>query len=466
MHAIGWVIAALLGFAAQGEPPAEKRSFYNVVAPDGADPWVIAHQGMYYLTKTTGSNVTLWRSRSLSAIAGGESNRVWTPPAEGAFAKEIWAPELHRLRGKWYIYFAADDGENAHHRMFVLENDSEDPFAGEFRWKGKLSAPGSDRWAIDGTAFEDAGKLYFTWSGWEGEVNDRQNLYIALMENPWTISGERVELARPTLPWQTQGAPPAVLEGPEVLKHGERIHLIYSASGSWTDHYCLGALTAKSGARLLDPASWRAGDKPVFSGGNGVIAPGHCSFVKTIDGKEDWLVYHSARFAGAGWTRMVRMQPFTFDALGFPELGKPASPNTPIPLPSGEPGRARIEFESGRISAGERIVKSKSASHGAFVRLAAGESVTLDAQVEQGPGKRVVALRYRTRGRAKSPAACTLAIAGGTRELRLPFTGGEVWSVAYADVGKIGPRISLTCTVVRGEIELDCCDVISNGDNT
>ena len=47
---------------------------------------------------------------------------------------------------------AADNGDNATHRMYVLEGTSQDPQQ-PFVLKGKIAAP-SDRWAIDGTVLE------------------------------------------------------------------------------------------------------------------------------------------------------------------------------------------------------------------------------------------------------------------------------------------------------------------------
>jgi GH43 family beta-xylosidase len=243
--------------ATAAEPGREVGNFFNVLAPDGADPWVWRHtDGRYYLTMTTGRNLTVVRSETLSGLGGGERKVVWTPPEFGPASRNLWAPELHQIDGKWYLYYAADDGDNARHRMYVLENEAADPFLGAFRWKGKLSAPGEDRWAIDGTVFRAGGTLYFLWSGWEGDEDVRQLLYLAPMRDPWTLAGPRVEISRPTLPWEVRGAPPAVNEGPEVLVRGGSVFVVYSASGSWTDHYCLGLLSAPAGANLLDPASW------------------------------------------------------------------------------------------------------------------------------------------------------------------------------------------------------------------
>lgn len=80
----------------------------------------------------------------------------------------------------------------------------------------------------DGTPLALNSKLYFIWSGWEGDKNILQKLYIAEMENPWTILGERYEISKPELPWELIGEP-FVNEGPEVLIKNGTVHIIYSA---------------------------------------------------------------------------------------------------------------------------------------------------------------------------------------------------------------------------------------------
>jgi GH43 family beta-xylosidase len=113
---------------------------------------------------TVGNNLTIWKTRSLPELKNAEKKIVWRPPSSGPYSHEIWAPELHLFDGKWYIYFAADAGTNHSHRLWVLENAANDPLKGEWTLKGKL-ADSTDRWAIDGTVFENSGRLYAAWSG-------------------------------------------------------------------------------------------------------------------------------------------------------------------------------------------------------------------------------------------------------------------------------------------------------------
>jgi GH43 family beta-xylosidase len=442
---------------------AEVRDFFNPLLPDGADPWVYRHaDGRYYLTVSTGDNVTLIRSGTLTGLAAGERKVVWTPPKSGPVSKGLWAPELHFLRGKWYVYVAADDGENAHHRMYVLENPAADPFAGAFVLKGKLADPATDRWAIDGTVLELGGRLYFIWSGWEGSEDVCQILYIAPMSDPWTLAGPRVEISRPTHPWETRGAPPAVNEGPEALVRGRTVFLVYSASGSWTDHYCLGLLTASADADLLAPASWTKHAHPVFEGGNGVVAPGHCSFTTSPDGTEDWLLYHAAKFPGAGWDRSVRAQRFTWSADGAPRFGRPAPPNVPVPLPRGEPPRRRYEAEDAELGGAAQVAPDPAASRGAkVVSLDAPGSYLEFAVAARRAGAYHLSVRYANRDPDRAVATQALAVNGGPAlPVRYPYAGPGMWLTVSIPVELKAGVNQIRFMAADHAAEIDCLDVV------
>ncbi len=296
--------------------------FQNPVVDRGADPWVILHEGIYYYCRSYRGGIGLVAITQLPEIGKTEPLQVWKPPENTMYSKQIWAPELHFLEGRWYIYFAADDGNNANHRMYVLESENENPM-GTYRFVGKLSDP-TNKWAIDGTVLQlNNGGLYFIWSGWEGDENIQQDLYIAAMSDPKTISGTRYRISSPEYAWERNGQP-YVNEGPQCLWHNEMLFIIYSASGSWTDDYCLGQLRW-TGEDPLSSTSWEKKEYPVFQKTEEVFGVGHASFTTTLDGHEYWIVYHAAIHQGSGWQRNVRIQPFTWHSDG--------SPNFRIPLP-------------------------------------------------------------------------------------------------------------------------------------
>lgn len=326
---------------------AQSATFTNPLLPSGADPWAIYHDGYYYYMNSMGRRLVIRKTRSLAALKTAQQKTIWTPPDQGAYSQDIWAPELHFIHKKWYVYFAADDGNNNNHRIYVLENASADPMQGNWVFKGKVADP-SDKWAIDASVFTYKGRLYMIWSGWEGDENGQQNIYIAKMKDPWTIEGKRTRVSYPRYAWEKFGDlhdnvnPPHVNvnEGPEILQHHDDLFLVYSASGCWTDHYALGMLKLVNKRNLLDSASWKKYPEPVFKEApeNSVYAPGHNSFFMSPDGKESWILYHANDHPGQGCGsfRSPRMQPFTWNSDGTPDFGKPLKTGIPMAVPSGE----------------------------------------------------------------------------------------------------------------------------------
>ncbi|MBX0292325.1 glycoside hydrolase family 43 protein [Hymenobacter sp. HSC-4F20] len=326
--------AGLTSGAAAQQPAG---TFRNPLRNDGPDPWVTQHRGYYYYTNTTGSNITLWKTKALSQLRDAPAAVVWTPPATGPNSRDIWAPELHFLDGKWYLYYTATDqaspGDNARY-VFVLENASADPTTGRWTDKGKVNTqyPG-----LDGSVFEHGGQRYFVYSAYVGA---QSVLAIAPMQTPWALRpGQEVIIARPTYDWE-KGGGRQILEGPEFLpgKKGQLL-LVYSASACWDDNYSLGMLVAAKGSNPLRPESWTKTPSPVFypSAENAVWGTGHNCFTKSPDGREDWIVYHAKTAAdGKCAGRSSRMQRFTWNPDGTPTFGAPVSLTQPQLKPSGE----------------------------------------------------------------------------------------------------------------------------------
>ena len=299
---------------------------------------MIFHGGFYYYSETRDKRqIWIRRSRTIAGIGQDPGVCVWRAPSRGLNSDNVWAPELHLIDGRWFIYYAADDGQNENHRMWVLECEDSDPF-GKYRCRGRLETGG---WAIDGTFLAlDDGRRYLLWSGWPGRRNGQQNLYIAPMKDPATISGGRVLLAMPDQCWERVAMP--ICEGPQVLKRNGEIFVVYSASGSWTPDYCLGLLHNRT-KDLLNPAAWIK-HGPVFKKTEQVWGVGHCSFVKSLCQTEDWIIYHSKSSRQPGWDdRDVHAKRFSWTSDGFPDFGSPL-PRTisPQPLLSPRPGLVRV----------------------------------------------------------------------------------------------------------------------------
>ena len=332
---------------------AASCTFTNPVAP-GADPWVVRHDGAYYLVQSRRGGIWVRRSEKLTQVAdsGTPSAHVWTAPDTGWNHANVWAPELHRIDDRWYVYYTAGrrgpaDAPFVYQRSGVLQSVGDDPM-GPYVDRGKLytgddiAADTGDVWSIDLTVGRIGGQLYAVWSGWErntGIARTPQHLYIARMSNPWTISSNRVRISSPTAPWERREDLEDGLdlqEGPEFLQRDSTLFIVYSTRESWLPAYRLGQLRLRTPTSdPMDPASYEK-TGPVFASANGVHGVGHNGFAKSPDGTEDWLVYHAKTDTMPGWRRVIRMQPFTWDADGAPRFGEPVPSGQPIPAPSGE----------------------------------------------------------------------------------------------------------------------------------
>lgn len=324
------------------ETPNCRKTFTNPIM-DGADPWVIKKDGFYYFCESRDGGIYVSKSKKLTEPQNWK--RVWKQPDEGWNSSNLWAPELHYLRGHWYIYYAA--GKTGppftEQRAGVLQGSSQDPQEA-FIDKGQLYTGDSieehsnNIWAIDMTPLKLNGRLYAVWSGWKQNRDDDstpQHLYIARMENPWTIGSNRVKISSPVKSWET-GGPLDLNEGPEVLKNGKDVFIIYSTRESWLRYYRLGQLRLKNAdADPMDPANW-AKKGPVFRGREDIYGVGHASFTTSPDGSENWIVYHSKKSPESGWNRDVRVQPFRWKEDGSPEFGKPVQTGVLLPVPDGQ----------------------------------------------------------------------------------------------------------------------------------
>lgn len=306
---------------------------------NGADPWVIRKDSFYYYTQTLGNRIAVWKTKSMAHLGDAQITTIFTPTLGAQNSENIWAPEIHYINSKWYIYYTAGSGPDSTQRTWVLENAGPDPASGIWTDKGKISSADADFWAIDGTVLEYDGDCYFLWSGRPDQSRQNQNIYIARMSDPSTISSNATLLSKPELPWEVNGGP--VNEGPEILKNSEGVvFLIYSASGCWTDDYCLGMLALRQGGDPLKPSDWIKSSSPVFakSPGNAAFGPGHCSFFKSQDLTEDWIVYHANSNSNDGCSdkRNIRIQKFTWNTNGTPDFGIPVNISLKLKAPSGE----------------------------------------------------------------------------------------------------------------------------------
>ncbi|BCI69203.1 alpha-L-arabinofuranosidase II precursor [Sphingomonas sp. S17] len=271
--------------------------------------------------------VVLRRAATIAGLATAPETVLWRRPATGKMAGHIWAPEIHQIDGRWYVYVAAGDGGDVFHiRTYVLQCDGSDPVKGRWSVLGQLQTPW-DTFTLDSTTFVHRGTRYLAWAQKEPGIDTNSNLYLAPLATPTTLAAKPARLTVPTLPWEVQGF--KVAEGPAPLIRNGRIFMTYSASA--TDaRYCMGMLTARDDADLMDPAAWTKSPEPVFRTvpERRIYGPGHNSFTVDRAGR-DVLVYHARDYEKITGdplydpNRDTRVQRFGYRADGTPDFGLP-----------------------------------------------------------------------------------------------------------------------------------------------
>jgi GH43 family beta-xylosidase len=116
--ALAWVVWA----------SCSAQTFTNPVL-SSQDPWVTFDNGVYYYSESNCglADICVVSSPTLTGLATAREVGVWHAPNGGPNGREIWSPEIHKVNGHWYIYYAADDGSNDNHRLFILRADSSNP---------------------------------------------------------------------------------------------------------------------------------------------------------------------------------------------------------------------------------------------------------------------------------------------------------------------------------------------------
>src|SRR5262245_4570291 len=104
----------------------------NPLIQQRADPQVSRPElGQYYVTATVPEydRIILRRAATIAGLATAPEHVIWRRHESGAMAAHIWAPELHHIDGKWYVYFTAGRSDDIWAiRLYVLENAGPDPF--------------------------------------------------------------------------------------------------------------------------------------------------------------------------------------------------------------------------------------------------------------------------------------------------------------------------------------------------
>ena len=230
------------------------NAWKNPLIEQRADPQLSLVDGRYWFTASVPGfdAIEIRSAASIAGLAAAPARVIWRRHDSGPMSWHVWAPELHRVDGRWHVYFAASErGDIWKLRMYVLECEGDDPLRDAWTERGQILTP-EEGFSLDATPFDHGGRHYLCWA--QKSPPSESNLYLAELANPWTLKSAPVCISRPELAWERIGF--HVNEGPAVLKRHGRVFIAYSAAA--TDaNYCMGLLWADAGADLLDSKRWR-----------------------------------------------------------------------------------------------------------------------------------------------------------------------------------------------------------------
>lgn len=326
LNRIFTVIILTIMYSSQGYSQSVK--FNNPIAEQRADPWVHkTDAGEYYLIATVPEydRIVIRKAASINGLKEAKDKEIWHKHEKGVMGSHIWAPELHRIDGKWYVYFAAGESENIWNiRIWVLSNASANPMEGKWTEEGQLKTK-RESFSLDATTFEHNGKRYLIWAQNVRGGNHGTALVLSEMKNPTTLTGPEVVITEPEFSWEREKY--NVNEGPAVIKKNGKIFVTYSASA--TNHnYCTGLLWIDEKADLLNVANWQKSPSPVFSTNDELkrFGPGHNSFTTSEDGKTTIMIYHARDYKEiqgnelSDKNRATRARVVEWTESGFPDF--------------------------------------------------------------------------------------------------------------------------------------------------
>lgn len=453
----------LFGSCAKQETEEMNDTFFNPIHLSGQDPWFYKHGEYYYhiLVKgverngKTESAFTITRSKSLTTLYP-DLDDPQTTHVAGFVAdsniQSVWAPEIFFFENHWYLLFTAattdreyldnlqdqTDVIDSARRTYIIRSETDDPF-GKYGKAVKLELS-PDRRSIDATFMDYNGKQYIIWAGWPNEMHTafwQQNLYITELEtgNPMRVkastAGERNLISEPKADWErnssSQNEGPCLTYAPD----GTPV-LLFSASFAASDCYCIGYMKL-TGNDPLNRECWEKCEKPLMETDllrTDVVSPGHNSVVKSPDGTEDWIVYHSAKYSGAGWSRTVRLQKMTWDG-NTPKVEMSAWTEE-LKLPSGDVSeKMRYEAENATRTTG---CGAKEFDKGDGFSFASGDkAVTFQSDSDlvtfrfkaKRAGKAVISYRYSNAQENKGEQTTFVTVNGTESVLQTPYTGYE-----------------------------------------
>ena len=295
-----------------------------------ADPAMCRWEGKYYFISTNDLdwNHTLYIrvADSIPGLVTAQQHLILDNETYPHLGNLLWAPEMHIIGGRLYIFHAGTPGpfvqEQSH--VMALKPGGNPIRASDWEMSRRVvRRDGSPLFekgiTLDMTVFHSAGKLYAAWSQRQFDPVDQGAwLYIAQLdpEQPWRLLTDPQVLTVPEYGWENNHT--FVVEGPFALYRSGKILLTYS--GALVDStYVVGLLSMDEGKDPLDLANWTKENYPLLTSQSvpGEFGPGHNAYITDEDGLT-WNTYHAR--PGVNGPRSSGIRRVHFNCEDFPVL--------------------------------------------------------------------------------------------------------------------------------------------------
>lgn len=300
------------------------------IAVNRADPCIGKWNGRYYFMATNDADhehtMLIRSAETIPELVNAEDSVILNDRMYPHLGNLLWAPELHRIKDRLYIFHAGTPQrfeEEQSHVMALREGG--DPMKAE-DWEMPVRVVRKDGSplmtngiTLDMTCFEVKDSWYAVWSQRQLQPVDQGAwLYIAKLdpEQPWRLTTDPVCISMPEYGWANNHT--FVDEGPFVLTTEGRVILTFS-SAAVDSTYVVGLLCADPDADLLDPESWKKWNYPILTSRSvpGEYGPGHNAYIQDENGLV-WNTYHAR--PGVDGPRSSGIRRVHFDPEGWPVL--------------------------------------------------------------------------------------------------------------------------------------------------
>lgn len=257
------------------------------------DPFILpdASSGTYYMYRSSSieagdgserGGVEVFRSRDLEHWEG--PKRVLTVSADNWITGRVWAPEVHRYRGRYYLFATLNSDivwkkQRKSHPAYTMRGTqifwSKSPEGPFLPFPSREPATPMDEMALDGTLWVEDGTPYMVYCHEWVQLMDGGMNVVELKRDLSGRAGEPVRLFHASAAEWSTGSPAAdgersyVTDGCFLYRTaGGKLLMIWSSFGE--EGYAVGISESETG-KVTGP--WRHHPKPLFSrdGGHGML---------------------------------------------------------------------------------------------------------------------------------------------------------------------------------------------------